>query len=173
MILDSGYAQGDVVVKQLDLSELRNIKAFADDILTEQRIDYLILNGAVAGLPLEYTKDGFEMVIGVNHFGHFALTQALLPRMKSQVQRRRVGSETNGRTEKCGHNSCTYARTHTHTCTYTRTHTQTDRHTQNSRTLILPLSLSVSLPHTHTHIHTRTHTHTHREREREREREIK
>jgi NAD(P)-dependent dehydrogenase (short-subunit alcohol dehydrogenase family) len=80
------HAQGQVVVKQLDLADLTSVSAFAKDILaSEQRIDYLILNAGVAGVPLSYTKDGFEMQMGVNHFGHFALTDALLPKMKAQV----------------------------------------------------------------------------------------
>lgn len=81
-----GAEQGDVVVKQLDLGDLSSVDAFAKDILaTEERIDFLILNAGIAGLPLSYTKDGFETQMGVNHFGHFALTQALLPKMKGQV----------------------------------------------------------------------------------------
>ena len=44
-----------------------------------------ILNAGVMMCPLQYTKDGFEMQIGTNHFGHFALTQALLPSMRALV----------------------------------------------------------------------------------------
>lgn len=75
-----------MVVKQLDLADLASVDAFANDILaTEERVDFLILNAGIGGVPLSYTKDGFEMQMGVNHFGHFALTQALLPKMKAQV----------------------------------------------------------------------------------------
>lgn len=44
-----------------------------------------ILNAGVMMCPLQYTTDGFEMQIGTNHFGHFALTQALLPSMRALV----------------------------------------------------------------------------------------
>ena len=45
-----------------------------------------ILNAGVMMCPLQYTTDGFEMQIGTNHFGHFALTQALLPSMRALVR---------------------------------------------------------------------------------------
>lgn len=69
----------DVVVKKLDLNSLASIKAFAMDFLaTESRLDFLVLNAGIMALPnKEYTEDGFERQIGVNHFGHFYLTQLL------------------------------------------------------------------------------------------------
>ncbi len=47
-----------------------------------------ILNAGIMMCPLQYTKDGFEMQVGTNHFGHFALTQELLPRMRALVRAR-------------------------------------------------------------------------------------
>lgn len=35
--------------------------------------------------PQEYTPAGFELQIGTNHFGHFALVQQLIGKMQSQV----------------------------------------------------------------------------------------
>lgn len=78
--------QGPVVSHRLDLADLTSVDEFASELLKEeQRIDFLILNAGVMACPLAYTKDGFEMQIGTNHFGHWALTEALLPRMTSQV----------------------------------------------------------------------------------------
>lgn len=48
-------------------------------------IDMLILNAGVAGLPLTYTKDNFEIHVGTNHFGHVVLVESLLDKLKQQV----------------------------------------------------------------------------------------
>lgn len=84
-----GYIVEDtsrIIVKQLDLSDLKSVKALADDINeTEGRIDLLVLNAGIMALPnLEFTAYGFEKQIGTNHFGHFYLTQWLIEKMKKQ-----------------------------------------------------------------------------------------
>lgn len=82
-----GYVvdKSNIVVKPLDLQSLPSIKAFADDFLkSESRLDFLVLNAGIMALPTqEFTEAGFEKQIGVNHFGHFYLTQMLLPLMQS------------------------------------------------------------------------------------------
>jgi NAD(P)-dependent dehydrogenase (short-subunit alcohol dehydrogenase family) len=72
-----------VTVKSLDLNSLQSINAFAKDFLsTEKRLDFLVLNAGIMALPNRETTDaGFERQIGVNHFGHFYLTQLLQQRM--------------------------------------------------------------------------------------------
>jgi len=69
----------NIIVKELDLNSLASIKKFATDFLaTEARLDFLVLNAGIMALPnKEYTDAGFERQIGVNHFGHFYLTQLL------------------------------------------------------------------------------------------------
>ncbi len=46
---------------------------------SELAINYLINNAGVMACPYSLTKDGIEMQMGVNHIGHFLLTQLLLP----------------------------------------------------------------------------------------------
>jgi len=75
-----------VEVQQLDLADLSNVRSFANNLQSEPKIDMLILNAGVAGLPLTYTKDNFEMQVGTNHFGHFVLVQSLLDKLKKQVK---------------------------------------------------------------------------------------
>jgi NAD(P)-dependent dehydrogenase (short-subunit alcohol dehydrogenase family) len=64
----------------LDLSDLAQVRAGAA-VLRERapRLDVLVNNAGVMALPFRETKDGFEMQVGTNHLGHFALTGLLLP----------------------------------------------------------------------------------------------
>ena len=57
--------------------------AFADGF--EGDIDVLINNAGVMAIPESRTADGFEMQIGTNHLGHFALANLLLPRIRDRV----------------------------------------------------------------------------------------
>jgi NAD(P)-dependent dehydrogenase (short-subunit alcohol dehydrogenase family) len=64
----------------LDLGSLDSIKSAADLVSGRmQRLDLLINNAGLMATDLSRTADGFEMQIGVNHLGHFALTMHLLP----------------------------------------------------------------------------------------------
>ncbi|KAK9813700.1 hypothetical protein WJX73_004097 [Symbiochloris irregularis] len=76
----------NIVTKQMDLTDLSSIKAFTADFLkTEERLDLLICNAGVMACPQEYTSAGFELQIGTNHFGHFALVQQLIDRLQAQT----------------------------------------------------------------------------------------
>ncbi len=66
-------------VEELDLSRLASVRAFAERIgQAHGRVDRLVNNAGVMAIPYERTEDGFEMQMGTNHFGHFALTGLLL-----------------------------------------------------------------------------------------------
>ncbi len=67
---------GDVTVKQLDLASLDSIRTFADE-MRGATIDVLINNAGVMAPPYSKTADDFELQIGTNHLGHFALTALL------------------------------------------------------------------------------------------------
>ena len=79
----AGSIPGDTEVRSLDLADLASVRAFADEF--DGDIDVLINNAGVMAVPQSRTKDGFEMQIGTNHLGHFALTNLLLPRIQDRV----------------------------------------------------------------------------------------
>jgi len=64
-----------------DQGDLDSIRAAADLLVTELRIDGLLNNAGVMTPPLTRTKQGFELQFGVNHLGCFALTSLLLPKL--------------------------------------------------------------------------------------------
>jgi NAD(P)-dependent dehydrogenase (short-subunit alcohol dehydrogenase family) len=67
----------------LDLASLASVRECAQLFLQLNLPLHLLVNNAgVAGLR-GLTKDGFEMTFGVNHLGHFLLTQLLLEKMQS------------------------------------------------------------------------------------------
>jgi NAD(P)-dependent dehydrogenase (short-subunit alcohol dehydrogenase family) len=69
----------DLKVMALDLSSLESVRRFAAAFRAEyQRLDLLFNNAGVMAPPYSKTADGFEMQLGVNHLGHFALTGLLL-----------------------------------------------------------------------------------------------
>lgn len=69
----------EVEVLELDLSDLTSVRKFAAELLgRHDRLDLLVNNAGVMGIPRQQTADGFEMQFGTNHLGHFALTGLLL-----------------------------------------------------------------------------------------------
>ncbi len=77
-------SDADVSCIRMDLAEQTSVrKAGAEILETIPRIDALICNGAVAQVPKqEFTVDGFESQLGVNHYGHFLLQGLLFPRIQ-------------------------------------------------------------------------------------------
>jgi len=74
---------GDTEVRRLDLADLASIAEFADGWSGD--IDLLVNNAGIMAVPFGQTTDGFELQIGTNHLGHFALTNRLLPHVTDRV----------------------------------------------------------------------------------------
>ncbi|XP_072286509.1 dehydrogenase/reductase SDR family member 13-like [Pyxicephalus adspersus] len=71
----------EVLFMKLDLASIASIKSFCKTFLSsEPRLDILINNAGISGEGK--TEDGFNLVFGVNHLGHFLLTRLLLDRLK-------------------------------------------------------------------------------------------
>nr|XP_055058712.1 retinol dehydrogenase 11-like [Misgurnus anguillicaudatus] len=82
---------GNIVVRRLDLASLQSVRALAKEIKdNEDRLDILINNAGVMMCPKWQTEDGFEMQFGVNHLGHFLLTNLLLDLLKKSAPSRIV-----------------------------------------------------------------------------------
>jgi NAD(P)-dependent dehydrogenase (short-subunit alcohol dehydrogenase family) len=81
----------DVEVMSLDLASFRSIRSFAGDVLDRvDRLDVLLNNAGLVQLRRSETEDGFETTFGVNHLGHFQLTDLLLDRLRASAPARVV-----------------------------------------------------------------------------------
>jgi len=79
----------DVSFIRMDLAEQASVRKAAEEVLeTVPRIDALICNGAIAQVPKQqFTVDGFESQLGVNHYGHFTLQGLLFTRIEESKGR--------------------------------------------------------------------------------------
>ena len=78
-------------LEALDLSDLGSVRAFATKFAgAHRRLDVLVNNAGIMAIPYRTTKDGFEMQIGTNHLGHFALTGLLLQKLVDSAPSRVV-----------------------------------------------------------------------------------
>ena len=78
--------QASIEVRRLDLADLASIDEFAW-LWRESHpdgLDMLINNAGIMAIPRRETADGFEMQLGTNHLGHFALTGRLLDAIRPE-----------------------------------------------------------------------------------------
>lgn len=73
-----------VYCRPCDLASLKSIREFVKQFKSEQKELHILVNNAGVMRTPEgsKTKDGFEMQLGVNHLGHFLLTNLLLDTLK-------------------------------------------------------------------------------------------
>ncbi|MBX0322780.1 SDR family oxidoreductase [Halomicroarcula sp. F13] len=89
--------RGELDVRECDLADLDSVAAFAEVVREEyDAVDVLCNNAGVMAIPRQETADGFEMQLGVNHFGHFALTGHLLPALRASDGEARVVTQSSG-----------------------------------------------------------------------------
>lgn len=75
-------ARSGVDIVSLDLGSLASVEKCAAEFLdNESQLHYLVNNAGLMAVDHARTEDGFEMQLGVNHLGHFALTAQLWPRL--------------------------------------------------------------------------------------------
>jgi retinol dehydrogenase-12 len=72
----------DVHALVLDLGSFTSVRSTAAGVLSRwDRLDVLINNAGAIITPRRTTAEGHEMTFGVNHLGHFLLTNLLLDRL--------------------------------------------------------------------------------------------
>lgn len=77
--IESTVSDASLSVYELDLGNQAAVRQFASEFKSEfDRLDVLVNNAGVMVPPYSTTDDGFELQLGVNHLGHFALTGLLL-----------------------------------------------------------------------------------------------
>ena len=87
---------GKIELVELDLSNLINVKKFAESIKNKfNYLDALINNAGIMAPPKTFSKQGFEIQFAVNHLAHMFLTLELLP-MLEEKNNSRVVTVTSG-----------------------------------------------------------------------------
>jgi NAD(P)-dependent dehydrogenase (short-subunit alcohol dehydrogenase family) len=88
--IKSESGSGDVRLLALDLASLSSVRDCAAEFLAFDEPLHVLVNNAGVGGQRGQTADGFELHFGVNHLGHFALTQLLLERLTASGPGARV-----------------------------------------------------------------------------------
>lgn len=76
---------------EIDLASLSSIRKFCNNVLNDFSQIHGLINNAGVYVPLNnhaLTSDGFEIHFGINHLGHYLLTNLLLDRIKSSAPSR-------------------------------------------------------------------------------------
>ncbi|MGH2763336.1 MAG: oxidoreductase [Thermoleophilaceae bacterium] len=89
--IEARVPAGELEPEELDLASLDSVRAFAERFRAgHEALDLLINNAGVMATPRRRTADGFELQLGTNHLGHFALTGLLIGAMEGREDARVV-----------------------------------------------------------------------------------
>ncbi|THV42532.1 SDR family NAD(P)-dependent oxidoreductase [Glycomyces buryatensis] len=73
--------------RALDLADLDSVRAFADGLLDDgRRIDIVINSAGVMACPERRVGPGWESQFAINHLGHFALVNRILPTLANDAR---------------------------------------------------------------------------------------
>jgi NAD(P)-dependent dehydrogenase (short-subunit alcohol dehydrogenase family) len=74
------YPGSEISCIGLDLGDLQSVASCADAVLNDHaRLDVIMCNAGIMAVPFGTTKDGFELHMGVNYYGHYVLVGRLMP----------------------------------------------------------------------------------------------
>ena len=86
-----------IEIVSLDLGDLASVRAFADAWSERQEsLDLLVANAGVMACPEVRVGPGWEAQFGINHMGHFALVDRLLPKLRGARAPRVVALSSSG-----------------------------------------------------------------------------
>jgi len=88
--ISAAAGSDQVQVLRLDLADLASVRQCAKEFLALGKPLHVLINNAGVGGVRGRTADGFELHFGINHLGHFALTEALLPLLRESAPARIV-----------------------------------------------------------------------------------
>ena len=75
---DAAANGGSFELVELDLANLKSVRACADELMAKgETFDVIIANAGVMATPFGHTSDGFETQFGTNHLGHFVLVNRI------------------------------------------------------------------------------------------------
>src|SRR6266566_3460352 len=75
---DAAVNGGSFELVELDLANLKSVRACADGLLAKgEPFDVVIANAGVMATPFGHTADAFETQFGTNHLGHFVLVNRI------------------------------------------------------------------------------------------------
>jgi len=95
--IENALADPSLSTLQLDLADLSSVRSFVEAFDAEHDDLHVLCNNAgVMAIPRRETVDGFEMQLGVNHLGHFALTGLLLDRLLETPGESRIVTQSSG-----------------------------------------------------------------------------
>lgn len=89
-VVEALKLQTDVVAIECNLGSLASVREAAAKLLARDEPLHVLVNNAGVGGQKGKTSDGFELHFGVNHLGHFLLTNLLLDRLRSSAPARIV-----------------------------------------------------------------------------------
>ena len=89
--IEGAVAGARLELAELDLGSLDSVRAFAAAFRAgHDGLDILVNNAGLMAPPRGTTADGFELQLGTNHLGHFALTGLLLGALEGRGDARVV-----------------------------------------------------------------------------------
>jgi NAD(P)-dependent dehydrogenase (short-subunit alcohol dehydrogenase family) len=94
--IESAAPGARIELAELDLASLASVQSFTERFRSSHEgVDLLINNAGVMAPPRRETSDGFELQLGTNVLGHFALTARLIDLMQGRTDARVVTLSSN------------------------------------------------------------------------------